>query len=150
MLSVKVWGANGLLAWTNQDRKRIGHRFPLDGLLGDAIHQNRAIAALVGTGSAGEDSFERNELARKNHLDHLFEVYAPIESKSGSRAIGAYEIYANPQALDELIGSRRETLWLAVGGVLAALWAVLALLVRGASRTLRRQNEELRARTISL
>src|SRR5262249_28676987 len=64
--------------------------------------------------------------------------------------IGAYEIYANPQALSRLIGSRRSMLWFAVGVVFLALWAALALLVRGASRTLSRQNEKLRARSLRL
>ena len=53
-------------------------------------------------------------------------------------------------ALDRLIGSRRTMLWLAVGVVFLALWAALALLVRGASRILRRQNVKLRARTLRL
>jgi hypothetical protein len=155
--TVKVWRKDGILAWTNprslsssgrlvpnRDRHLIDHRFPLDDELGEAIHENRAVAALVGTGGNGEEAFERNELGYKQ----LFEVYAPIDAKG--RAVGAYEIYANPQALDRLIGSRRTMLWLAVGGVFLALWALLALLVRGASRTLRRQNEKLRARTLRL
>ncbi len=40
--------------------------------------------------------------------------------------------------------------WLAVGVVFLALWAALALLVRGASQTLSRQNAKLRARTLRL
>jgi putative nucleotidyltransferase with HDIG domain len=162
IVTVKVWrvtGKTGVLAWTNpisrsstdvlkknRDHRLIDHRFPLDDLLGDAIHQNRPVAALVGTGADGEDAFERNDLG----FSHLFEVYAPIENATGTRAIGAYEIYADPRALGHLIGSRRQTLWLAVGIVLAALWAALALLVRAASRTLRRQNAKLRARTLRL
>ncbi|MFL5940066.1 MAG: HD-GYP domain-containing protein [Gaiellaceae bacterium] len=155
--TVKVWRKDGILAWTNtrsrassgqlvanRDRHEIDHRFPLDDELGEAIHENRAVAELVGTGADGEDAFERNELG----YEHLFEVYAPIESKG--RAVGAYEIYADPQALDRLIGSRRTMLWLAVGGVFLVLWAALALLVRGASRTLRRQNEKLHRRTLRL
>lgn len=152
ILSVKVWRADGVLAWTNVDPKRIGHRFPLEDELGEVISENSPIADLVGTGgnAADEDAFERNELARAHHVHQLFEVYAPIESTDGSHAIGAYEIYANPSALNRLIGSRRTMVWLAVGAVLAALWGLLALLVRGASRTLRRQNEKLRARTVRL
>jgi putative nucleotidyltransferase with HDIG domain len=150
ILSVKVWSDRGLLAWTNVDTKRIGRKFPLDDELGEAIHEDQAIAALVGTGGEGEDAFELNELTRRHHLSKLFEVYAPIENKSKSRAIGAYEIYANPRALNRLIGSRRTMLWLAVAGVFVALWAALALLVRGASVTLRRQNTKLRARTARL
>jgi len=152
ILSVKVWEKNGVLAWTNVDPKRIKHKFPLDDELGDAINDNKPIAALIAAGrtDGDEDSFERNSLARKFDLHHLFEVYAPIENAGGTAAIGAYEIYADPRALNHLIGSRRQMLWLAVGGVFLALWAALALLVRGASRTLRGQNEKLRARSARL
>jgi putative nucleotidyltransferase with HDIG domain len=160
IVAVKVWKPTGLLAWTNprsrtssgrtvknRDRRLIDtHRFRLDDELNEAIHENHAVAALVGTGGDGEDSFERNDLG----YGRLFEVYAPIENKNRTRALGAYEIYANPHALGRLIGSRRTMLWLALGGVFLALWLALALLVRGASRTLRRQNEELRARTLRL
>jgi len=162
IVTVKVWslkGGHGVLAWTNplsrsssdrllpnRDRHRIDHRFPLDDELGEAVHDNRPIAALVGTGANGEDAFERNDLGYRQ----LFEVYAPIENTTGTRAIGAYEIYANPKSLGRLIGSRRTTLWFAVGGVFLALWSALALLVRGASHTLRRQNAKLRARTMRL
>src|SRR5947209_15232540 len=113
------------LAWTNtlarssrgalvpnRNRRQIDKRFRLDGELDKAIGKNEPIAALVGTGGEGEDAFERNDLG----FDHLFEVYAPIESTKGRpHAIGAYEIYADPRALDRLIGSRRTMLWLAVG-----------------------------------
>jgi HD-GYP domain-containing protein (c-di-GMP phosphodiesterase class II) len=156
--TVKVWRKDGILAWTNtrsrsssghlvanRDRHEIDHRFPLDDELGQAIRENQPVGKLVGTGATGEDSFERNALGFR----HLFEVYAPIENTKG-RAVGAYEIYADPQALDRLIGSRRTMLWLAVGGVFLVLWAALALLVRGASRTLSRQNEKLRRRTLRL
>jgi HD-GYP domain-containing protein (c-di-GMP phosphodiesterase class II) len=152
IVSVKVWQADGVLAWTNtlsrssrgrlvpnRNRREIDKHLGLDDELDEAIDENRPVAALVGTGGKGEDAFERNSLGYRN----LFEVYAPIENAGGTRAIGAYEIYADPRALDRLIGSRRTTLWLLVGGVFVTLWAALVLLVRGASRTLRRQNETL-------
>jgi putative nucleotidyltransferase with HDIG domain len=150
ILSVKVWRADGLLAWTNVDKDRIRHKFPLEDQLGATIKEGRPVAALIGTGGdeQDEDAFERNALARKAGVSQLFEVYAPITA--GKRVIGAYEIYANPRALNNLIGSRRTMLWVAVGAVLVALWALLALLVRGASQTLRRQNQKLRARTLRL
>lgn len=152
ILSVKVWRADGVLAWTNVDPERINHRFPLEDELGEVIRENRPIAALVGTGGEAqdEDAFERNKLARAHSLHRLFEVYTPIKSIDGSHAIGAYEIYANPSALSRLIGSRGQMLWFAVAGVFLALWVALALLVRGASHTLSRQNAKLRARTLRL
>jgi putative nucleotidyltransferase with HDIG domain len=159
IVTVKVWRADGVLAWTNTlsrssggrlvanpNREEIDRHLGLDDELEQAIGTNAPVAALVGTGGTGEDAFERNDLGYR----HLFEVYAPIDGATSERPIGAYEIYADPRALDRLIGSRRTTLWLAVAGVFAALWALLALLVRGASRTLRRQNAELRTRTIEL
>ncbi|HET7354505.1 MAG TPA: HD-GYP domain-containing protein [Gaiellaceae bacterium] len=159
IVTVKVWQADGILAWTNtlsrssrgrlvpnRDRNQIDKHLGLDDELEKAIDTNQPVAALVGTGGKGEDKFERNDLG----YQHLFEVYAPIEGATSGRPIGAYEIYADPRALGRLIGSRRTTLWLAVAGVFVALWALLALLVRGASRTLRRQNAKLRTRTIEL
>jgi putative nucleotidyltransferase with HDIG domain len=152
IVSVKVWKANGVLAWTNtlsrssrgrlvpnRNRREIDKNLGLDDELEEAIDTNQPVAALVGTGGKGEDAFERNDLGYRN----LFEVYAPIENADNTRVIGAYEIYADPRALGHLIGSRRTTLWLLVGGVFLALWAALVLLVRGASRTLRRQNATL-------
>jgi putative nucleotidyltransferase with HDIG domain len=159
IVTVKVWQADGILAWTNtlsrssrgrlvpnRDRNQIDKHLGLDDELEKAIDTNQPVAALVGTGGKGEDKFERNDLG----YQHLFEVYAPIEGATSGRPIGAYEIYADPRALGRLMGSRRTTLWLAVAGVFVALWALLALLVRGASRTLRRQNAKLRTRTIEL
>jgi putative nucleotidyltransferase with HDIG domain len=159
IVTVKVWRADGVLAWTNtlsrssrgrlvpnRNRDEIDKNLGLDDELEKAIDTNQPVAALVGTGGKGEDAFERNDLG----YEHLFEVYAPIVGDTSKRPIGAYEIYADPRALDRLIGSRRTTLWLALAGVFVALWAALALLVRGASRTLRTQNEKLRARTIEL
>lgn len=147
LVTVKVWRADGVLAWTNRQRQRIGRRFPLVGLLGEAIRGNRAVAAIVGT---AEDEDAEDAVERNLGFSHLFEVYAPITGRNPARAIGAYEIYADPVALDRLIGSRRTLIWLAVAAVFLALWAMLALLVRQASRLLQRQNEKLRARTARL
>src|SRR3989440_2183363 len=152
IVSVKVWKANGVLAWTNtlarssrgrlvpnRNHREIDKNLGLDDELDEAIDENQPVAALVGTGGKGEDAFERNDLGYRN----LFEVYAPIENANNTRVIGAYEIYADPRALDRLIGSRRTTLWLLVGGVFLALRAALGLLVPGAPRPLRRPNASL-------
>ena len=82
-------------------------------------------------------------------IDHVLEVYAPILGRSG-RVVGAYEIYANSSALEAAISERKRVIWMATGAVFAALWALLLLLVRGASATLRRQTEKLRARSRQL
>jgi len=142
VVSVKVWRADGTLAWTSREPSRIGRRFELDGTLARAIRENRAIDSVVSTDADAENAVER-ELG----FSHLFEVYTPLENATRTRAIGAYEIYGNPAALDHLIGSRVRMLWFVVGGVFLALYAALMLLVRGASRTLRRQTRALRDRS---
>src|SRR5262249_61415460 len=78
------------------------------------------------------------------------EVYTPIENASGTHAIGAYEIYAAPRRTDRLITANEHTIWAAVSLVFLALYVALAVLVRTASRTLRRQAASLAARTAEL
>lgn len=74
-------------------------------------------------------------------------MYAPLDSSDHTRAIGAYEIYANPAALQHILGSRVRMIWFGVGGVFIILWLLLAFLVRGASRTLRIRTAQLRDRS---
>jgi len=145
VVSVKVWRADGTLAWTSLQATRIGKRFPLDDDLGETIHENRAVAGVVSPDSGGEDAAEA-----ALGFERLVQVYAPLESADHSRAIGAYEIYADPAALQRIIGSRVRMIWMAVGTVFVVLWLLLALLVRGASRTLRLRTIQLRDRSARL
>lgn len=139
VVAVKVWEPNGELAWTNKDQSRIGRRFPLEGPLETAINDNSATASFVSTSnSTEEDAFEAH-----SGFPSLLQVYAPITGSRPGQVIGAYEIYANPAAVNQLIGSRRRMIWLTVAGVFLALWAALTLLVRGASRRLVESNRLL-------
>ena len=145
VVSVKVWRADGTLAWASLQPTRIGKRFPVDSDLGKAIRDNRAVASVVSPNPTGEDAAEA-------HLGYsqLIQVYAPLESSDRTRAIGAYEIYANPAALQRIIGSRVRMIWMGVASVFLVLWLLLALLVRGASRTLRLRTAQLRDRSARL
>jgi len=142
LLTVKVWRPDGVLVWTNRAPERIGRKFALEGDLGETIRENHATASI---GELGEDE-DAAETALG--LDHVFEVYAPLLSADGRRALGAYEIYAKPQHTEMFIASRKRVIWLAVFAVFAVfavLYAALALLVRTASSTLRRQSSTLQA-----
>ena len=144
VMSVKVWEPDGRLAWASLDPSRIGKRFPVDGPLETALETGQPSASFVSTASEGAEDAAEVKLG----LPSLLQVYAPITS--GGRVIGAYEIYADPSSVDRLIGSRRRMIWIALGVVFLGLWAALALLVRQASRLMRKQNGQLRARTASL
>jgi putative nucleotidyltransferase with HDIG domain len=142
IVSVKVWRADGVLAWTNRDAERIGRRFPLEDALGDAIRDNRAVAGIHRLEA------EENESESALGFDRLLEVYTPIDV--GGHVIGAYEIYANPHRIEASVAARKRTIWMVVAAVFAVLCAALALLVRGASSRLRRQTVALRRRSQEL
>ena len=143
LVTIKVWRPDGVLAWTNRGRHRIGKRFEEEGNLEKALHGTPV-------GSIGGLDEDENKVERALGFDHLLQVYAPIRRGGAPDILGAYEIYANPKHLEATLASRRHVLWGAVALVFFALWAALALLVRGASSTLRRQTRQLRARSRDL
>jgi putative nucleotidyltransferase with HDIG domain len=143
LVTVKVWEPNGVLAWTNRAQERVGKRFEEEGNLEKALHGQAA-------GSIGQLTEDENKVERSLGFDHLLQVYAPIRRGDAHNIVGAYEIYADPKGLESTLASRRHVLWVAVALIFFALWAALALLVRGASSTLRRQTRQLRARSRDL
>ena len=144
IVTVKVWRSNGVLAWTNRGRNRIGRRFELDGNLGRTMKTREPLAEFE------VPDLEENALERSLGFGRLLEVYTPIEDATNGRAIGAYEIYANPRRTERLITANEHTIWAAVALVFLALYLALAVLVRTASRTLRRQAASLAERTAEL
>ena len=142
ILSVKVWRSDGVLAWTNVAPERIGKRFPISHHLAEALEHGVAAAEL-------EKPEEAEAAAESRLVDEVLEVYAPIVDGAG-RPLGAYEIYADPSQLNAYVGQRKRVLWGTTAAVFVALWALLALLVRQASRTLRRQTRTLRDRSRDL
>ena len=145
IVSVKVWRPDGVLVWTNRGQSRIGRKFSLDGELGETIADNKAHAS-IGRLDSQENVVEQRAVGGGN----VFEVYAPVESSDGSRAIGVYEIYAKPQQTVAFIASRKRLIWFAILAVFISLYAALALLVRNASSTLQRQATTLQARSREL
>jgi len=144
IVTVKVWRANGVLAWTNRGRARIGRRFDLDGNLGATMRSNESVAEIE------VPDTEENAVERKLGFGRLLEVYAPIQNSTRTRAIGAYEIYADPKRSEHLIAANKHSIWAGIALVFLALYLALALLVRTASRTLRRQAASLAAQTAEL
>jgi putative nucleotidyltransferase with HDIG domain len=143
LVTVKVWRPDGVLAWTNRAPQRIGKRFEEEGSLEQALHGHAA-------GSIGKLDAEENQVERSLGFSHLLQVYAPVLDSNGKTVLGAYEIYADPKGLEASLASKRHMLWVAVALIFLALWAALALLVRGASAMLRRQTRQLRERSKAL
>jgi putative nucleotidyltransferase with HDIG domain len=143
ILSVKVWRRDGVLAWASLAQGRIGKRFPLGNDLREVLETGDPEGGLEDLGDA-EDAVE-SEL----RVDSVLEVYAPVFSDS-DRVIGAYEVYADASPLEATIADRRRELWIAIGAVFLLLWALLVVLARSASSTLRRQTNTLRERSVAL
>src|SRR5436309_7191787 len=144
LVTIKVWRPDGVLAWTNRAPGRIGRHFDEEGDLEAALQGHAA-------GSIGHLSADENAVERSLGFSNLLQIYAPIRSGQGTGTVlGAYEIYADPKGLEQALASRKHLLWGAVSVVFLALWTALAVLVRGASTTLRRQTRELRERSRAL
>lgn len=133
VVSVKVWEPDGRLAWTNLGVKRIGHRFPLDDDLETVVRDGKATTSFVAM-STSENAEDHVEAGLG--FSSLLQVYTPIAGSRPGEVLGAYEIYADPSSVNNLIGSRRRMIWLTVACVFLALWGALALLVRSGSRRL--------------
>ena len=143
ILSVKVWRSDGVLAWASLAQGRIGKRFPLGDDLREVLETGEPEGGLEDLGDA-EDAVES-----KLRVDSVLEVYAPVFSDS-DRVIGAYEVYADASPVEASIAARRRELGIAIGAVFLLLWALLVVLARSASSTLRRQTKTLRERSVAL
>jgi putative nucleotidyltransferase with HDIG domain len=133
IFSVKVWRADGTLAWASLAPERIGKRFPLTGRLEEVLETGKPEAEIEALGDE-EDAVEASQGS-----GNVVEVYAPVVAPGG-KIVGAYEVYAASPALEAFIADRKQMIWLATGVVFALIWALLALLVRAASSVLRGQS----------
>jgi putative nucleotidyltransferase with HDIG domain len=143
VVSVKVWRADGVLAWTNVAPERIGKQFPLEGHLHEVVETGEAEAELEELGESAE-----NEAESKLGLDHVLEVYAPI--RAGRRIAGVYEIYADPATIEASIAQGKRVIWMTTLVIFGVVWGLLLILVRAASDLLKRQTDRLRARSREL
>jgi putative nucleotidyltransferase with HDIG domain len=142
IFSVKVWRADGVLAWTNVAPERIGMRFPATHHRQEVVETGEAEAELENL-SGAEDAAEA-----QLGIEHAIEVYAPI--RAGRKVVGAYEIYADSRSIEASIARGKRSIWMTTVVVFVVVWALLLLLVRGASVTLTRQTDKLRARSKEL
>ena len=142
IFSVKVWRADGVLAWTNVAPERIGKRFPATHHIEEVVETGTAEAELERLGEA-EDEAEAGL-----GVERAIEIYAPI--RAGRRVVGVYEIYADARSINASIARGKRVIWMTTVAIFAVVWALLLVLVRGASTTLTRQTDKLRARSKQL
>ena len=71
-------------------------------------------------------------------------IDVPIRGSDGTRPIGYYRVFSNPLDIERTVASRELSIWIMIALVFLALYGALALLVRGASNSLKRRGEALR------
>ena len=146
MRSVKLWQPNGTLAFATLAPQRIGTNFGIDEDLGAALSTGHTVGFIEDLTNSSE---AENRAEALSGIGRALTVYVPVEGVSG-RPIGAYEVYLATDRIDAAVARGTRNLWLTVAAVFGALYAALALLVRGASRRMRSQTDALAARSAEL
>jgi signal transduction histidine kinase len=71
----------------------------------------------------------------------VMEIYVPLEY--GGKVLGSFEVYLDLSDVDRRIGAVQRAMFVALFGGLAVLFVALFFVVRGASKQLQRQSDEL-------
>ncbi len=76
-------------------------------------------------------------------------MWSALRSRKG-RIVGVTETTVDPKVLDRSVAAASRNVWIVVAIVFGVLWLALALLVRGASARLARQNDAFQSRSHDL
>jgi putative nucleotidyltransferase with HDIG domain len=131
---MNLWAKDGRLVFSTTRPGRVGKRVRPGLKLRETVRTGRPQAEVV---------------HRPGTAAPVIEVWSPLRAVGG-RPVGAAQVSLDESVLEEAVGHSWRTIWLAVGLVFGVLWLALALLVRGASTRLRRQNDDLQARSTEL
>ena len=128
---VKIWGEDGTVLFSD-DPTQVGQHPETEDDLEEAIegHVESDISDLAKPENASEQ-----ELANK-----LFETYVPVRAGDATAVVEVYQDYSTIQ---EEIDRLTTTLTVSLGIGLLALYVLLLPVMVGATRTLRRQNDQL-------
>jgi signal transduction histidine kinase len=140
-LRIKVWRDDGTVLYSD-DASLIGRRFP---------EEAAEIEEIGGSGEVENGVSELDEaenLDERDLADKLFETYVPWRSSAGAAHV--VEIYQDYSQIQAQIDTLVRTLAVVLAGGLALLYAIVLPIAVGASKALRRTNDELRERSSSL
>ncbi|HSB70869.1 MAG TPA: HAMP domain-containing sensor histidine kinase [Candidatus Methylomirabilis sp.] len=133
IVKIKIWNPAGIIVYST-DPTMTGQQFPVDDELKDSLG-----------GEIGMDItslFKEENRQDRSKYAQLMEIYVPIRL-GANRVLGAYEVYLDVETLLPTIAATRRFFWIGLALGLGALYLGLFGVVRGASRQLRRQSEEL-------
>jgi signal transduction histidine kinase len=134
IVAFKIWLPDGRVVYS-PNRALVGRQFPLDRELRQA--GTGKLTADVTDLRDPENEFERLRWRR------LLQVYAPVREQNQGRVIAVVEFYQLPDQLDREVHSAQLRSWALVAGVMLAMYALMAGIVKRGSDTIRRQQANL-------
>ncbi|MDX1607582.1 MAG: hypothetical protein R3202_15420, partial [Candidatus Competibacterales bacterium] len=135
IVSFKIWGRGGRVLYSSRPGLT-GQQFPVT----EDLEQ-----AWTGQVTADfSDLTDEEDAAERAFGRRLLEIYSPIRAKGSDRIIAVAEFYATVTDLERDLFRTRMLSWLVVAAVTLGMFAVLFIIVRGGSKTIARQQRELR------
>jgi len=137
VVAFKIWGPGGRIIYSSNEPE-VGEIYPVEEGLA---------SAWSGVVSTEISLLDRDEHAGQREIaSRLIETYAPIRRPGSGEIAAVIEFYQNVDRFESEIRSARRQTWAIVTGLVAAIYLGLLLLVRGGSRTIEQQREELERR----
>src|SRR2546425_370979 len=134
IVRIKIWSTHGVVLFSN-DPAQVGTSPGMSAELRAALAGS--VANEISDLSLPENAGERS-LA-----DKLFETYVPFRLGATGPVVGAIEVYQNYSIIQAEIDRLTRTLSISLAAGLLVLYVVLLPVMVGATRTLRRQNQQL-------
>jgi len=137
IVAFKVWSSNGQVIHSS-NRAEIGRSFEVESNLERAWN--------------GEVSAEISQLERPEHFEQrksarrLLEIYTPVRQPGTGTILAVLEFYQSVSEFEREIRGARIQTWGIVAGLVAVIYLSLVLLVRGGSRTIVHQRDEMERR----
>jgi two-component system NtrC family sensor kinase len=129
-----VYDAEGRVLWSD-DTALIGRRISDNKSLAVALRGD-ITAHILGPGTTGHEGSLRS-------VTRLEEVYVPVRYPGDPRIVGVLEIYRDPPAFFAALDRGRGVVWILGGAGGLLLYVALFVIVRNASATQARLEEEL-------
>lgn len=131
-VGASLWRGDAFVNYST-DRSSVGR----DGTTDDML-----AIALAGTPSKEIKPRSQVDFNLVKGQGDVMEIYVPL-TMGGSKVLGSFEVYRDLSDVDKRIKAVQGAMFLALFGGLAVLFVALLFVVRGASRQLRRQSDEL-------
>lgn len=133
VVRVKVWNKGKFVVWSD-DRRLVGEQF---------LDNDELISALNGEIESEISRLDKKEQQFEVDFQRLLELYVPVQFEDQPDVAVVFEIYQNLDPLYADISANRRAVWISIIAGFSLLFTILVGIVRGASRRITRQNQDI-------